>query len=84
MARTAYSKDLQASDTVYHRQFSTNFRTFKQIKVTYRGVREDDNLNPSKRGRQSDTYRKSVFLQETRYLEENDEEQITINDLNDK
>ena len=62
MDRIAYSQDLTASDTVYHRQCRTNFRTFKQIPVTYRGIIEDDNLNPRKRGRPSDTYRESAFL----------------------
>ena len=84
MARTEYSQDLHASDTVYHRQCSTNFRTFKQILLTYRDLKEEDNLNPSKRGRPSDTERERAFLQVTRYLEDNDEEQITINDLIDK
>ena len=62
MARIEYSQDLRASDTVYHRQCSTNFRTFKQIPVTYRDDKEDGNLNPSKRGRPSDTEREHAFL----------------------
>ena len=52
--------------------------------MTYRNLKEEDNLNPSKRGRPSDTERERAFLQVTRYLEDNDEEQITINDLIDK
>ena len=84
MARIEYSQDLPAFDIVYHRQCSTNFRTFKQIPETYRDVREDDNPNPSKCGRPSDTYTEITFLQVTCYLEENDEEQMTINDLINK
>ena len=84
MARIEYSQDLPLSDTVYHKQYSNNFRTFKQIPVIYRGVSEDDHLNPNKHRRPSDTYRESAFLQVTRYLEENGEKQITINNLIDK
>ena len=83
MARIEYSQDLHASDTVYHRKCSTNFRTFNQIPATYmyRDVKEEDNVNPSKCGRPSDTGRERAFLQIAQYLEDNDEEQITINDL---
>ena len=66
---------------MYHRKCSTNFRTFKQIPATYRDVKEEDNVNPSKRGRPSDTGRERTFLQIAQYLEDNDEEQITISDL---
>ena len=53
MTRIENLQDLPASDNVYHRQCSTNFITFKQTPVTYR----DGNLNPSKQGLQSDTYK---------------------------
>ena len=56
MTRIENLHDLPASDNVYHRQSSTNFITFKQISVTYRDVRKDDNLNPSKQGIPSDTF----------------------------
>ena len=58
MTRIANLLDLPASDNihVYHRQCSTNFITFKQILVTYRDVRKDGNLNPSKQGIPSDTF----------------------------
>ena len=83
MARLEYSQDLPASDAVYHKQCSINFRTFKQIPIIYRDFKED-NSNPSKRGRPSALDREWAFLKVTHYLEENDEEQITINDLIDK
>ena len=78
-ARIEYAQDLHASDTVYHRQCSTNFRTFKQIPTVHRNIKDDLDLNPSKRGRPSDTDRERAFLNVTNYLEDNDEEQITIN-----
>ena len=84
MARIEYSQDLHASESVYHRKCSTNFRTFKQILATYRDVKEEDTSNPNKRGRPSDSRRESAFLRVTHYLESNDEEQITINELIDK
>ena len=71
--------DLHAADAVYHQVCSVNFRTNKQI-PTYHHSSEAEVKKP-KLGRPQDEERINAFLEAANYLEENDDEQITISDL---
>ncbi|MCG8047095.1 MAG: hypothetical protein N0E48_15925, partial [Candidatus Thiodiazotropha endolucinida] len=72
--------DLHAADAVYHQTCNVNFRTGKQIpKSFFRGTN-----SKQQRGRPVDDELKMAFLDVVTYLEENDNEQITITDLVNK
>lgn len=73
--------DLHAADAVYHHQCSVNFRTGKQIPVS-KDLKTG--TEKSKRGRPQDTEKTSAFQKVIRYVEENDNEQLTVNDLREK
>ena len=64
------------------RHFSVNFRTKRQIPIAYLAVSEK-----SKRSNvgqpQNDQRTAAAFLEVTRYFEQNDDEQVTINHLID-
>ena len=78
-ARILHAHDLHAVDAVYHRVCSVNFRTMKQIPVVH-----EHEVNPSKKvklGRPQEKQRTDAFLEVAKFLEENDDEQITIHDL---
>ena len=84
MGRLEYAQDLHAADAVYHQACNVNFRTGKQVPQKY-GT--DGNENGPKRlwqGRPVDTAKTTAFLKVAQFLEENDEEQITIADLTKK
>ena len=84
MPRFLYALDLPSASVVYHRQCSVNFRTGRQIPKLFLS-RHGDEEKAAKRakiiGRPKDEVRREAFLQVAKYLEENDDEQITINDL---
>ena len=72
LARIEYSRDLMASNSVYHQSCSTKFRLG-------RDTDEDFNEPPAKKrntvsGRNFDIKREDAFLQAVNYLKENDEE----------
>ena len=69
--------DLHAADAVYHQTCSVNFRTKKQMPMS-----AEDSKRP-KLGRPQKDTRAEAFLEVARYLEDNDDEQITINDVID-
>lgn len=73
-----YCQDLHAADAVYHQECSVNFRTDKEIPKAHA---KDDSSKGVKRGRPSNADREAVFGQVMQYLQENDDEQITINGL---
>ena len=79
LARVMSVHCLRAADAVYHQDCSTNFRTGKQIPLAF----SPEDSNPSKRkcGRPQDKDRDQAFQDVLKYLERNDEEQITITDL---
>lgn len=79
--RLAFAHDLHAADAVYHQSCSVNFRTGKQIPQQYR---TNDSDKRSKIGRPEEQARHEAFLRVARYVEENDDEQISILDLTDK
>ena len=79
LARIEYSRDLMASNSVYHQSCSTKFRLGRDSD-------EDCYEPPAKKrntvsGRNFDIKREDAFLQAVNYLKENDEEQLTIQDL---
>lgn len=73
--------DLFAADTLYHQVCSVNFRTNKSIPQQF--TADEDHL-PAKRGRPRDTEQTEAFLKVAAYIEENDDEQTTINNLIEK
>ncbi|MES9884095.1 MAG: hypothetical protein ABW185_24890, partial [Sedimenticola sp.] len=79
-SRMNYVSDLHAADSVYHQSCSVNFRTGKQIPHKFL-----PHAKPSskriKLGRPRDLVQAEAFLKVIKYLEENDEEQLTIGDL---
>ena len=77
--RLEYCNDLHASDAVYHHRCNINFRTNRDIPETFQ--RENHQSAKRKRGRPTDSEKEEAFLRVVRYLEENDDEQITIGEL---
>ena len=77
--RILHVHDLHAVDAVYHRVCSVNFRTMKRIPVAHE--HEDNAPKKVKLGRPQEKQRADAFLEAVRSFEENDDEQITINDL---
>ena len=79
LARIEYSRDLMASNSVYHKCCSIKFRLEKYT--------EGDCYEPLSRNRKTvsgqmfDIKREDAFMQAVNYLLENDEEQLTIHDL---
>jgi len=81
-SRIAFAQDLPASDTQYHKQCDVNFRTMKNIPIACRS--SSVSVQGSKDGKCEDTNRTQAFSKVILYLEENDEEQITLTDLCNK
>ena len=85
LGRLEYAQDLHAADAVYHQACSVNFRTGKQVPLQH--CSDDGSDKDTKRPRQGrpvDTGKATAFLKVVKFLEENDEEQITITDLVNK
>ena len=83
-ARIEFVHDLHAADVKYHQECSVHFRTGRQIPSMFATGDTDVASNSSKRqqyGRPSNLDRDTTFKRVTQYLQENDEEHITINDL---
>ena len=78
-ARTLPAHDLHAADAVYHHICSNNFQTNKQIPAAHQT--ETSCVKKLKLGRPELQERTDAFLEVVSYLEENDDEQITISDL---
>ena len=68
--------DLRAEDAVYHTICNSNFRTGKVKPKAF-----SNSNTPQKRGRRSDETQEAAFIEVTKYLKENDDEQITLTDL---
>ena len=71
--------DLRAEEAVYHKTCNSNFRTGKAIPKSFRTTNIE--TVPQKRGRQSDMTQEAAFLEIAKYLNENNEGQITLTDL---
>ncbi len=80
LGRIASVNDLHAADAVYHQQCSSNFRTGKNIpiKLEADAGNQHEKIKP---GRPETDVRTAAFFQVMQFLEENDEEQMTLNDL---
>lgn len=77
--RIAFVNDLHAFDAIYHQQCSVNFRTGKD-KPVYR-----DTISSKKvKGRPVNEIQNDAFIKVVKYFEENDDEQISVNDLVEK
>ena len=70
--------DLHAADAVYHQTCNVNFRTGKQIPKAFS---QQCSSSKQRRGRPADDILQRTFIDVVSYLEENDNEQITISDL---
>ena len=81
-ARISSAHDLHAADAVYHKSCDINFRTMRQIPTSYKN--EKVCSKKLKLGRPYEEERTEAFLEVVHFLEENDDEQITVNDLMDK
>jgi hypothetical protein len=79
-ARIDCVHDLHAADAVYHQACSSNFRTGMQIPQKFL-PHDDTSAKRVKLGRPQDSVQKEAFMKVIGYLEHNDEEQTTINDL---
>lgn len=89
LGRLEFANDLHAADAVYHQQCSVNFRTGKQVPLQYFSTTSPHtDGQPAKRARQSgrpsDATRTTAFVKVTQFLEDNDEEVLTVNDLCEK
>ncbi|EDO49780.1 predicted protein [Nematostella vectensis] len=80
LSRIEFARDLHAVDAVYHNSCNVNFRTGKQIPKGHDGEGEEKYQNRTL-GRRTDTIKDAAFLKVARFLEDNDEEQLTIYDL---
>ena len=78
MGRIRAVNDLPAADALYHNQCSVNFRTTRGIPQAYRS--STDAAIPLK-GRPADARRAEAFTNTIEYLQQFDDEQITITDL---
>ncbi len=79
LARLEYAQDLPAADAMYHQTCNVNFRTGKQIPICKQAETEQPVKSP--RGRPGNQKQSAAFLNITQYLEENDDEQMTVGDL---
>ena len=78
-ARILHVHDLHAADAVYHKACSVNFRTMKHIPAIHECG--NSSLKKAKVGRPPEKERTDAFLEVAKFLEENDDEQITIHEL---
>ena len=79
LARILSAHGLHAADAIYHKACDINFRTLRQIPTGFR--KEKLCTKKVKLGRLEELDRTEAFLKVAKFLEENDDEQITISDL---
>jgi len=82
--RVLFVQDLPAADAVYHNICSVNFRTGKQVPIVFQQAIEQRAAKCKKisgSGRPKDSKKSEAFQAVVEYLENNDDEQVTINDL---
>ena len=73
-----FGGDLHAADCVYHQSCNVNFRTMRDIPRPFTSV---ESAKRRKSGRPKDHDQDEAFEKVCVFLEENDEEQLTISDL---
>ena len=76
-------KDLHAADAVYHQQCSVHFRTSLNIPIKRLSstLRTSKSKQPTKKGRPVDEQTTAFLSTVAQFLENNDDEQITLTDL---
>ncbi len=79
--RLASVNDLPAADAVYHQQCSSSIRTGRQMPHTHV---ETGTTKKPKTGRPEQEVKAATFLRVATYLEDNDDEQMTVGDLVEK
>jgi len=77
--RILHVHDLHVANAVYHRVCSVNFCKMKHILLAHGS--EDNALKMVRLGRPQEKQQTDVFLETTKFLEENNDKQITIYDL---
>ena len=80
-ARIMHIHDLPAVDAMCHQTCSVNFRTGKQIPKVF--VTEEPAHKKKRLGRPQDEEKMDAFLRVAKFLQDNDDAQITVNDLID-
>lgn len=81
-ARILHVHDLPAADAIYHQACSVNFRTKKQVPMQF--ASEQPDVKKRKIGRPPDEEKNDAFFKVARFLQENDDEQISVVDLVEK
>ncbi|XP_076037047.1 uncharacterized protein LOC143022627 isoform X2 [Oratosquilla oratoria] len=76
--RIGYVADLVSEEAHYHRTCFANFDSNKNIPKAFSSADSSEKQNL---GRPEDSERKQAFLEVANYLQQNDEEQLTIVDL---
>ena len=80
--RLLHVHDLPAAEAIYHQACSVNFRTEKQIPKIY--GRQQPECKRGKIGQPKDEEMFEAFMSVMEFLKENDDEQITLRDLEKK
>ena len=80
-ARIMNVHDLPAADAMYHQTCSVNFRTGKQIPKMF--ISDEPAMKKKRVGRPHDEEKTDAFLRVAKFLQDNDDEQITVSDLID-
>ena len=85
-ARVLFAFDLPAEGAKYHKICSVNFRTGRQIPMVFMPKMEQPKSKRKKSdsGRPKNPERAEAFIKVTKFLEDNDNEQLTVNDLVNK
>ncbi|KAK7100120.1 hypothetical protein V1264_023115 [Littorina saxatilis] len=78
--RLEFAPDLHAADAVYHNQCNVNFRTKKNVPISFNS-HPDTLAKETTKGRPEDPTRTEAFLRVISYLEDNETEQVTVGDL---
>lgn len=76
-----YGCDLHAADCLYHHSCSGNFRSGLGIPLQFQNIPDAKRRKP---GRPKSEDQEQAFMKICTYLEQNDEEQLTISHLRDK
>jgi len=77
--RIMHVHDLPAADAAYHQKCSVNFRTGKQILNMF--VTDEPRQKKKRVGRPQDEEKTDAFVKVAKFLQENDDKQITVGDL---
>lgn len=79
-----YGGDLHAADSIYHHICRSNFRNGYDIPIQFQGETSTSDAKRRKSGRPKDEDQEEAFERMCKYLEINDEEQLTVSFLQKK